>query len=99
MRVIYKQCMNESVKDEYGNKPLIDSIVEIGGWPVIEGQRWSKDESFDWLETSLEFRKRGFNHNLFVAIFVGPDVKNNTRHVAQASLFLSFFVISPKVFI
>lgn len=61
---------------------LVSDIIEVGGWPVIEGPKWN-ERSFDWITTILKFRKMGFNHNIFLALFVGPDVRNSTRHVAQ----------------
>ena len=68
--------------EAYQAHPLIDSIIELGGWPVVENHAWN-EESFNWIDTIIQFRKMGFNHNIFISVFVGPDFKNSTRHVAQ----------------
>lgn len=51
---------------------------------MVENHEWN-EASFNWIDTIINFRKMGFNHNIFVSIFVGPDFKNSTRHVAQVS--------------
>ena len=68
--------------DDYQAAPLVEDIIELGGWPVVEGDSWDH-RSFSWTSTLIRLRKLGFNHNIFFAIYVGPDFKNSTRHVAQ----------------
>jgi len=82
MRLMYSQCMNQTNIETYQASPLIDDIIEMGGWPVVENHEW-RQESFNWLDTIIKFRNKGFNHNIFISIFVGPDFKNSTRHVPQ----------------
>lgn len=42
----YKSCMNESIIEKRGIKPLADLLDSFGGWPVLKGDSWSED-SFD----------------------------------------------------
>lgn len=70
--------------EKVGNAPLADLLKEMGGWPVIEGDAWDADK-FDWLDTLIAYRKKGFSHDLFMDLSVTPDFRNNTRHVIDVS--------------
>lgn len=63
-----------------GNEPILDVIKELGGWPAVEGDKWDS-KKFDWMETLFGLRKVGFSHNLFLSVSIGPDIRNNTRHI------------------
>lgn len=68
--------------ESYQANPLIEDIIHLGGWPVIEGSDWN-EKSFDWITMTGKMRTKGFNHNILVAIFVGPDFKDSTKNRAQ----------------
>ena len=48
-RKYYKSCMNLERLEELGVRPMLDTLKELGGWPVIEGDGWS-DEGYQWWE-------------------------------------------------
>ncbi|XP_053209328.1 neprilysin-2-like [Panonychus citri] len=82
MRTIYKQCMNISEINEQSKGELIKDIVDLGGWPLIEGPTW-KSADWDWIETLKKMRSKGYDHNIFLSIYVAPDVKDNSRHLIE----------------
>lgn len=86
MRDLYDSCMNTTRIEELGNDPLLKSINQLGGWPVL-GQKsgWSPDKQFDWLDLLIQFRRRGFQHNILIDLSVAADFKNNTRHIITVS--------------
>lgn len=61
---------------------MIKDIVDLGGWPLIEGPTWREAE-FDWIEALKKMRAKGYDHNIFLSIYVSPDVKNNSRHIIE----------------
>ena len=40
---LYKSCMNETLKEELGLKPVRKVLDQIGGWPVVDGEEWKSD--------------------------------------------------------
>ncbi|CAL7951567.1 unnamed protein product [Xylocopa violacea] len=88
---LYKACMNKTVIEEQGLKPLLDILKNLGGWPVLEGDQWDED-AFNWTESVYKFRKMGYSVDYFIDFSVGVDLKNSTKRIIdldQAYLGLS----------
>lgn len=43
----------------------------------------SRAQSFNWLETIIKFRQRGFSHDMIIDLSVVPDVRNNRRYIIE----------------
>lgn len=89
MFVLYTFTLGEI--ELYQANPLIEDIIHLGGWPVIEGSDWN-EKSFDWITMTGKMKSKGFNHNILLAIFVGPDFKESTKNRAQVNTFKYFNV-------
>ena len=37
-RKFYKSCMNLERLEELGVRPMLDTLKDLGGWPVLEGK-------------------------------------------------------------
>ena len=37
----YKACMNETLRNAAGTNPLKNTLKQIGGWPILEGNNWN----------------------------------------------------------
>ena len=37
-RQFYKSCMNLERLEELGVRPMLDTLKDLGGWPVLEGK-------------------------------------------------------------
>ncbi|XP_076754338.1 M13 family metallopeptidase neprilysin 2 isoform X2 [Xylocopa sonorina] len=88
---LYKACMNKTVIEKQGLKPLLDILKNLGGWPVLEGDQWDED-GFNWTESVYKFRKMGYSVDYFIDFSVGVDLKNSTKRIIdldQAYLGLS----------
>lgn len=84
MRNMYSSCMNLTQIESVGNSPLLETLDQLGGWPVLLGNSWN-GSSFDWLATLIKFRQLGFSHDLLMDLSVTPDFRNNTHHVIDVS--------------
>lgn len=82
MKNMYEACMNTTNIEKSGNEPLAAVLKELGGWPTVEGSKWNKS-NFDWMEALFALRKVGFSHNIFLSVSIGPDIRNNTRHIVD----------------
>lgn len=73
-------CMDETIIDERGLKPLTDILEELGGWPVVEGDEWPEDE-FEWVETIRQFRHIGLDTQAIFSLSLGSDFKNSSKRI------------------
>ncbi|XP_058793347.1 neprilysin-2-like isoform X3 [Phymastichus coffea] len=90
-KILYQTCMNKSLIEEQGLDPLHKILKELGGWPVLMGDKWN-DGDFNWKESVYKNRKYGYSIDLFIDFSIGVDLKNSTKRVLdldQASLGLS----------
>lgn len=57
-------------------------IMNLGGWPVLEGDYWS-EKHFDWEKTVYSFRRAGLQFDYIVDISVGFDLMNSNSRMVQ----------------
>ena len=66
--------------DQNGLTPLLDRLKSLGGWPVLDGDKW-QDTKFDWIQAIYIRRNLGYSVNSFIVLSVDADVKNNSKYV------------------
>ena len=81
---LYQSCLNESIIEGLGSKPLTDLLDKFGGWPVVMGDKWSQDSAPDWITTVAKLRR--LNNDILIGQWVGPDTKNSTVNIIQVSI-------------
>ncbi|XP_055324267.1 neprilysin-2-like [Sitodiplosis mosellana] len=89
---LYKACMNKTLIEDRGLKPLFDITDQLGGWPVVKGDEWDMKSEWSWTWAVREFRKIGFSANYIFHFSIGVDLKNSTARIIdidQAALGLS----------
>lgn len=79
-KYLYASCMNSANLEKRGIEPLEKLLKSLGGWPVLEGDKWKENE-FNWLE--LAGKLRLYNNDIFLMQWVGPDLKNSEENVIQ----------------
>ena len=87
----YKSCINEDAINDKGLEPLRKILNEIGGWPVLEGEKWNGDDFNVW-DMSIKFLSMGYSNDYIASAYIYADAKNNTNRVLymdQADLGLS----------
>lgn len=82
---LYTACMNKSLIEERGLKPLADITESLGGWPVVKGDRWNDKSDWTWIKAVKDFRKIGYSMDYIFDFSVGIDLKNSTARTIDVS--------------
>ncbi|XP_021947553.1 neprilysin-2 isoform X2 [Folsomia candida] len=76
---LYQSCMNKSLIESLGVKPMNEILKKLGGWPLLE-PNWDPT-TFTWIESVYRFRKLGYSNDYFIDFSVTTDVKNSTYRI------------------
>ncbi|CAH1724670.1 neprilysin-2 [Aphis gossypii] len=90
-KLLYKSCMDKEKIEKVGLGPIKEMLKSLGGWPVLEGDKWN-DAEFTWKDSVYKFRVAGYSVDYFIDFSVSTDLKNTTMRAIdldQASLGLS----------
>ena len=68
-----------------GSSPITQIAERLGGWPLIKGEEWNKDNTWSWPETVKKFRRLGFSMDYIIDFSVGVDYKNTTNRIIDVS--------------
>ncbi|XP_032593275.1 neprilysin-2 isoform X3 [Drosophila grimshawi] len=88
----YRACMNKTLIESLGAKPIAEIAKSLGGWPLIEGDSWNADDSWTWQEQVKKFRAAGFSMDYIIDFSIGVDLQNSTKRIIdldQSTLALS----------
>ncbi|XP_054716984.1 neprilysin-2-like [Uloborus diversus] len=77
---MYESCLDLKKIEKAGSDPLRITLKTLGGWPVVEGDKWD-GSSFDWVDTLMSFRDLGYSHDILIDLSVTADYRNNTVHI------------------
>lgn len=90
----YHACLNQSVIEGRGHKPLADILEAFGGWPVVKGDSWT-GENFFWVEMMKKFRMFGLQPTIIFSFSVVTDQKDSSKRLLDVSVIIifRFFVI------
>ena len=61
-----------------GLKPLEDLLARVGGWPVLQGDKWDST-GFDAWDMSVKLLKLGYSNDYIASTWVYTDLKNNSH--------------------
>lgn len=86
-----KACLNKTIIEQRGIKPLADMLESYGGWPAVKGDLWSED-TFDWLEMIKKFRQTGLDTSIIISFAVTTNLKNSTARVLDVGVRLGTVV-------
>lgn len=78
-------CLNETIIEKRGAKPLLDLLNVFGGWPVLEGSTWS-DENWTWTEVMKKFRLIGLETDVIFSLSVESNLKDTTHRILEVNL-------------
>ncbi|CAL4159546.1 unnamed protein product, partial [Meganyctiphanes norvegica] len=77
---MYQSCMNLEEINERGVQPLKSVLRFMGGWPVVEGDSWNKDD-FDWIKATHTNRKLGYSVSYLFDFSIDIDLGNNSWRI------------------
>ncbi|XP_046737495.1 neprilysin-4-like isoform X4 [Diprion similis] len=76
---LYHSCMNYEILEQRMERPLIELLDELGGWPILQPS-WDP-EKFDWLLLVAQLRL--YNNDILISEWVGPDIRDSDQYVIQ----------------
>lgn len=76
---LFHSCMNYDILEERMEKPLLQILEKLGGWPILQSN-WNAS-NFDWLYLTAQLRL--YNNDIFISEWVGPDIKNSDQYIIQ----------------
>ena len=78
---LYKGCMNIKHREKLGIKPIINSLKHLGGWPLLEGDKWNywRIVKYQWWEQVYRASLRGFGSDYIIQITVETDSKDSSK--------------------
>ncbi|XP_031772914.1 neprilysin-4 isoform X2 [Apis florea] len=76
---LFQSCMNYEILEQRMERPLIQLLDELGGWPILR-PNWDP-EKFDWLLLVAQLRL--YNNDILISEWVAPDIKNSDQYVIQ----------------
>lgn len=87
-KYLYKACMNKTLIEERGLKPLLNILERFGGWPVIEGDEWNDNGDWGWTWAIKQFRKVGYSMDYIFDFSIGIDLQKTVSRVIDVSVTL-----------
>uniref|UniRef100_A0A452GKE3 Neprilysin n=1 Tax=Gopherus agassizii TaxID=38772 RepID=A0A452GKE3_9SAUR len=80
-KTLYRSCINETIIDSRGGKPLINILSRVSEWPVTT-DNWDSAYGASWTaETAIAQLNSQYGKRVLVNFFVGTDDKNSTAHI------------------
>ncbi|XP_071635770.1 neprilysin-1 isoform X4 [Temnothorax longispinosus] len=83
-KMFYRSCMDIPRIREIGDAPLKKILERLGGWPAVVGTSW-RPPPYP-LEVLLGRLRGEYNVGVLMEQWVGPDDKNSSVNILQASL-------------
>lgn len=84
-KVLYTACMNKTLIEDRGLKPMLDIAERLGGWPVIKGDQWDNRSEWKWEKAVHDFRREGFSMDYIWDFSIGVDLKNSLTRTIDVS--------------
>ncbi|XP_010583222.1 neprilysin isoform X1 [Haliaeetus albicilla] len=80
-KTLYRSCINETIIDSRGGRPLISLLPKVSDWPVAT-TNWDSAYGTAWTaETAIAQLNSRYGKKVLINFFVGTDDKNSTAHI------------------
>ncbi|XP_062124827.1 neprilysin-2-like [Drosophila sulfurigaster albostrigata] len=77
----YKACINTTWIESLGSTSITKIAKSMGGWPLLEGDKWNENNNFKWQELVKKFRAQGFDFEYIINFSVEADLRNSSKRV------------------
>ncbi|XP_022169537.1 neprilysin-11-like [Myzus persicae] len=81
-KLLYKSCMDKEKIEMDGLRPFKKMLKSLGGWPVVEGEKWSYDE-LTWKDIVYKIREAGYSVDYLIRFSIGIDSKNSAMRAIE----------------
>jgi len=88
VRDFYASCMDEEYIEDHGKEELSKIVKELGGWPVLMGEKFNEDK-FVWQKLSEKANRLGLSTGKIVSVSISTNYDDSTKRIMeidQASL-------------
>jgi len=82
VRNLYKTCMDKESIEKNSVNDLKELVGKLGGWPVLEGEKWSSD-NFKWHELSIKASDEGLSSDRMISIGIGTDSLDSEKRIIE----------------
>ncbi|NXA99064.1 NEP protein, partial [Cnemophilus loriae] len=80
-KTLYRSCINETVIDSRGGRPLISLLPNVSDWPVATTD-WDSSYGTAWTaEAAIAQLNSRYGKKVLINFFVGTDDKNSTAYI------------------
>merc|ERR1711971_784643 len=85
VRNYFQACMDTESIEEKSVEHLKAPLDDIGGWPVLLGEKWQAKAgaSTNWHELSMKASDKGFSSDRMISIGISTDDKDSTRRILE----------------
>ena len=80
VRNYFQACMDTKSIEEKGVGQLKALLDDIGGWPVLLGEKW-QGENFQWHQLSVKASDKGFSSDRMITIRISTDYKDSAKRM------------------
>lgn len=82
--LFYRKIIFSDKIEKQGLGPIKEMLKSLGGWPVLEGDKWNEGE-FTWKDSVYKFRTAGYSVDYFIDFSISTDLKNTTTRAIDVS--------------
>ena len=80
VRNYFQACMDTKSIEEKSVGQLKALLDDIGGWPVLLGEKW-QGENFQWHQLSVKASDKGFSSDRMITIRISTDYKDSAKRM------------------
>uniref|UniRef100_T1IYV3 Peptidase M13 N-terminal domain-containing protein n=1 Tax=Strigamia maritima TaxID=126957 RepID=T1IYV3_STRMM len=96
----YASCMDTGMRTQFELEPLLALMRTLGGWPVMEGEKW-KSKNDNWIQLYSALYKNGVAPNFIIDTRVMSDVFNPDKNIlylleGKLALPIQVFIHGPN---
>eukprot|EP00102_Acyrthosiphon_pisum_P014814 XP_008185066.2 PREDICTED: neprilysin-11-like [Acyrthosiphon pisum] len=81
-KLMFKSCMDKEKIERDGLEPFKKMLKSFGGWPVLEGDKWSYTEC-TWKDIVYKIREAGYSVDYLIRFSIGIDLKNSMMRAIE----------------
>ncbi|XP_035212961.1 membrane metallo-endopeptidase-like 1, partial [Stegodyphus dumicola] len=79
---IYNSCKDTRYINAISDQHLLNMVESFISWPLLDGSTWSP-ASFDWLETLIKFRNKGYSYDILFSLSVTENPLNTSAYIIK----------------